>query len=82
MILTGEFLACKIGTMKKLVVDKDKCIGCGTCLALAAKSFKMAGDKAEAINPPGDPESTVNDAIASCPTAALSWKKIVYKYGR
>lgn len=63
--------------MGKVVIDKDKCIGCGTCPVLAPKSFRMTpdGSKAEVIEPPGDPEATINDAIASCPTAAISWEK-------
>ena len=61
---------------KTLVVDKDKCIGCGACVAVAQKSFKMTSDgKSEAINPPGDDEATVQSAIDGCPVAAISWKE-------
>ena len=58
--------------MKKLKVDKDKCIGCGTCVALASKSFKMTDDnKSVAINPPGDDEATIKNAAESCPVDAI-----------
>jgi ferredoxin len=61
---------------KKPVVDKAKCIGCGTCVALAAKSFKMDADgKSVAIDPAGDDEATIQNAIDSCPVAAISWKE-------
>lgn len=56
----------------KFVVDPKLCIGCGTCVAIAGKSFKMNDQgKAEAINPPGDDEKTVKEAVESCPTAAI-----------
>ena len=62
---------------KKIAVDKDKCIGCGTCVALAVQSFKMADDgKSEAINPPGDDEPTIQSAIDGCPVIAISWQEI------
>ncbi len=55
-------------------IDSSKCIGCGTCPALAPKSFKMNDEtnKAEVINPPGDDENTVKMAVDSCPTAAIT----------
>ncbi|MFH1840691.1 MAG: ferredoxin [Candidatus Shapirobacteria bacterium] len=54
------------------VVDPKLCIGCGTCVALAGKSFKMNDQgKAEAINPPGDEEKIIGEVIDSCPVAAI-----------
>lgn len=60
-----------------IVIEAEKCIGCGTCPALAPKSFKMNDEtnKAEVINPPGDDENTVKMAADSCPTAAISVEK-------
>jgi ferredoxin len=61
--------------MKNAVVDKKKCIGCGTCFAIARKSFKIgANGKSQVINPPGDDEKTIQTAIDSCPMFAISWK--------
>ena len=58
--------------MVKITIDKDKCIGCGTCVAIAAKSFKLMDDgKAEVINPPSDNEKTIQEAIDSCPVSAI-----------
>jgi len=49
---------------KQTKVDKEKCMGCGSCVALAGKSFKMGDDgKAQIINPAGDDEETVQGAI-------------------
>ncbi len=56
----------------KVKVDKDKCIGCGTCVAIAPKSFKFADDgKAVFISPPGDEDAKIQEAIDSCPVAAI-----------
>jgi ferredoxin len=65
-----------ITDMKKAKVDKSKCIGCGTCVALAGKSFKLGEDgKAQPIDPAGDEESTIQNAIDSCPVGAISWNE-------
>ena len=57
----------------KLKVDKDKCIGCGTCPMLAPNSFKMDDDdgKAVEIDPHGDDDDTLQSALDSCPVAAI-----------
>jgi ferredoxin len=64
----------KISEMtKKPKVDKDKCIGCGTCVLIADKSFKLGDDgKAEAIEPAGDPQAKIQEAVESCPVGAIS----------
>lgn len=60
--------------MKKLVVDKDLCIGCGTCVVLAPKTFKTDADgKAEPIEPPGDNNKVIQEGIDSCPVTAIRW---------
>ena len=61
---------------KQTKVDANTCIGCGTCAALAPKSFVMKDDgKSHSINPPGDDEATVKNAIDSCPVDAISWQE-------
>jgi len=56
----------------KVGVDKDKCIGCGACTAVAPKSFKLSEDgKVEAIIPPGDEEVVIKNAAESCPVEAI-----------
>ena len=58
----------------KIKVDKEKCIGCGTCVALAPKTFKFgADDKAEVITPPGDEKEKIKEAIDSCPVDAIEY---------
>jgi len=61
---------------KKPQVDQNACIGCGTCVAVAAKSFKMDDKgKSIALDPAQDNETTIQNAIDSCPVNAISWKE-------
>ncbi len=61
---------------KKPVVDQNTCIGCGTCVALAPKTFKLNDEgKSVVTNPQGDDEATIQGAIDSCPVDAISWKE-------
>ena len=59
----------------KITIDKDKCIGCGACTALASKTFRLADDgKAEAIEPAKDKEEEIKNAAESCPVEAIKIK--------
>ena len=56
--------------MAKIEVNKDVCIGCGSCVAIAADTFEFGEDGlAEAK----DQEITeeVRDAAEACPTDAI-----------
>lgn len=60
----------------KPIIDKDKCIGCGTCIALCPASFKWHESeiKVETINPPGDSDEMIQQAAEACPVQAISLK--------
>ena len=59
---------------KNPVVDKNKCIGCGTCVALATKTFKLdSNGKSQVVNPQGDDETVIQSAIDGCPAQAIKW---------
>lgn len=56
----------------KIIIDKNLCIGCGICVTIAPKTFKLGADgKAEVIEPVGDKEETIKEAIDSCPVSAI-----------
>ncbi len=58
-------------------IDKDKCIGCSLCPSIAGSTFKMNEEdgKAEVLSVAGDDEATIQMAIDSCPTQAISWEE-------
>ena len=59
--------------MKTLTVDKNKCLGCGTCVSLCPKVFKLGDDgKAEVIDKSADTDENIKNAIDSCPVGAIS----------
>lgn len=54
-----------------ITVDKDTCIGCGTCEALCPMSFKLnAEGKAEPIAQ--EVKECTKQAAESCPVQAIS----------
>jgi ferredoxin len=56
----------------KIKIDKSKCIGCGTCAALAANTFEIGSDmKAKVKKVDGDDDKTILQAAESCPTQAI-----------
>lgn len=63
----------------KIKIDKDKCIGCGTCVVIAPKTFKLSDDgKSQVIDlpagkagPPRDDKETIRNAVDSCPVVAI-----------
>ena len=59
----------------KVNVIKDKCIGCGNCVALTESlvfDYNDDGIADTIVNEvPNDMEETVKDAINQCPTEAI-----------
>jgi ferredoxin len=61
--------------VNRIEVDRDRCVGSGTCEALAPAVFEVDDDGVLAVlrAEPGEPELTdVRDAVAACPTRALT----------
>ena len=65
--------------MEKYVVNKDVCIGCGACAAIAPDVFEIS-DKglAQAIEPKNqvdkmdeETKEAAQDALEGCPTSAI-----------
>ena len=50
-------------------IDKEKCIGCGTCEAVCPEGFKLENGKAKIKNPKA---KCIKEAAESCPIQAVS----------
>lgn len=62
----------------KVKVNKDVCIGCGACCAIADGYFKIGEDGLAEVSSifqekavPEDQEENVQDAMDSCSTSAI-----------
>jgi ferredoxin len=56
-------------------VDRDRCVGSGTCEALAPAVFEVDDDGVLTVlhpEPADDELSDVRDAVQACPTRALA----------
>jgi len=61
--------------MKYVIVDKKKCIGCGTCVYIAPNIFQLGKDgKSKVINQDVKSIKKIDEAISSCPVGAISYK--------
>ena len=59
----------------KIKVNTDACIGCGACYNSAEDLFEMTDDglsKAQVEEVPEDKKQAALDAIAGCPTGAIT----------
>ena len=58
---------------KKFKVNKDACVGCGACTAIAPDVFALGDDGlAEAVKVADDAEvEACEDALNSCPVGAI-----------
>jgi ferredoxin len=61
---------------KTVVVDEEKCSGCGTCVAIAEDCFALDDDteKAKVISQTACSEDQIQEAIDTCPEEAISWQ--------
>lgn len=61
--------------MKKVKIDKKKCLGCGLCVSIAERAFKISDEgKAEVLAVTKEDEAKVQEAIDSCPVGAIKWQ--------
>ncbi len=49
--------------MSKIIIEREKCIGCGSCAALCPKYFKIGEDGKSALNGGKRDSSTGNDEL-------------------
>lgn len=58
--------------MAKISVDKEKCIGCGTCASICPDSFELKAGKAHPKKSSVDEITCEKKAESSCPVGAIS----------
>ncbi|HWG92887.1 MAG TPA: ferredoxin [Mycobacteriales bacterium] len=59
----------------RIVLDESKCSSLGMCEAVAPDLFEVGDDGALhllVVEPPDDRRADVEEAVAACPTGALS----------
>ena len=60
--------------MTVVEVDRERCVGSGTCELLAPDVFEVGDEGVVAVlrpEPEGDDVDLVRDAVTACPTQAL-----------
>ncbi len=62
---------------KRLVIDADECVACGTCVEICPEVFEMedGADTAVVIKENGGPEDLIQEAIDTCPVQCISWEE-------
>lgn len=56
-------------------IDQDECVGCGNCEETCSEVFRLNDDGvAEAYDPEGAAEDTIQEVIDSCPVECISWE--------
>lgn len=58
----------------KITVDEDKCIGCGTCVALCEKCFEIV-DGVSKVKKQDCEGCNLGEVAQSCPTEAITIEK-------
>ncbi|WP_028575425.1 ferredoxin [Desulfonatronovibrio hydrogenovorans] len=60
---------------RKVAIDVDECIGCGTCESICPEVFSLDEEsgKSQIIKAEGGPQELIQEAIDSCPAQCISW---------
>lgn len=61
---------------RKVVLDDDCCIGCGSCAEVCPEVFEMddEAEKAHVILAEGGDEECIEEAINVCPSECIAWE--------
>jgi ferredoxin len=59
---------------KKVIINEDDCIGCGSCEAICPEVFKLDSKKGKStvIRPEGGPNDLIEEAMEACPVSCIS----------
>jgi ferredoxin len=61
---------------RKVILDEECCVGCGSCAELCPEVFEMdeEGEKARVILPEGGSNECIEEAMTACPEECISWE--------
>lgn len=62
---------------RRVVLDEECCIGCGSCTELCPQIFEMDDEaqKAHVITDEGGDEECIEEAVTACPVECISWEE-------
>ncbi len=61
--------------MARLVIDRELCIGCGTCVELCPDVFELDDEEKSVVkDQDGCSSCDCEEAVDSCPADAISWE--------
>ena len=62
---------------KKVYIDEEERIGCGSWEEICPEVFKLNEDtdKAEVIKAEGGPEDLIEEAMVTCPVECIHWEE-------
>ena len=60
---------------RKVYIDDEECVGCGSCEEICPEVFDASGDVAEVIKPEGGPEDLIQEAMDECPGDCIHWEE-------
>lgn len=55
----------------KITIDKETCIGCGSCAALCPDFFELDDDNKAFFKEGGENDQCVKEAVDVCPVQAI-----------
>ena len=60
---------------KRVVMDEEECIGCGSCEDICPEVFKLNKETEKSIvtKPEGGPEELIQEAMLECPMSCIYW---------
>jgi ferredoxin len=60
---------------EKVYIETEECVGCQSCVELCPKvfGFDEETEKAFILNPEGNSQECIDEAIETCPAECIHW---------